>query len=56
MGPPLGGAVTQYSSWRVLFWINLPICLIAGVLVVGFMKMKAPVTTFQEKMHAMDWM
>lgn len=32
-GPVLGGAVTQLFSWRWVFWINLPIGLLAVVLI-----------------------
>ncbi len=32
LGPPLGGALTQSIGWRSIFWINLPIGLIAVVL------------------------
>jgi MFS family permease len=30
VGPPLGGALTEYASWRLIFYINVPI----GVLVL----------------------
>lgn len=33
LGPPLGGFIVTYMHWRAIFWINLPIALLALVLV-----------------------
>jgi MFS family permease len=36
VGPPLGGFIVTYYSWRWIFFINLPICVIGIVLVTLF--------------------
>lgn len=33
LGPPLGGFIVTYMHWRAIFWINLPIAVLALVLV-----------------------
>ncbi|KAL2210825.1 putative MFS multidrug transporter [Sarocladium strictum] len=32
LGPVLGGILTHYATWRWVFWINGPICVISGPL------------------------
>jgi MFS transporter, DHA2 family, multidrug resistance protein len=36
LGPTLGGLITENSSWRWIFYINLPICAIALILAFIF--------------------
>jgi EmrB/QacA subfamily drug resistance transporter len=38
IGPPLGGFITTYSSWRWIFYLNLPLGLIALVLAWRFVR------------------
>ncbi len=30
VGPALGGVFAQLEAWRWIFWVNIPLCLIAG--------------------------
>jgi len=34
VGPPLGGALVQFASWRLIFYINVPFALLAAALVL----------------------
>lgn len=38
LGPPLGGAIVTYLSWRWIFYINVPIGLAGIVLAVRYIK------------------
>ena len=33
MGPPLGGFIVTYASWRWIFFINIPIGVLGIVLI-----------------------
>ncbi len=42
IGPPLGGLIATYASWRWIFFLNLPIGLIGLALVLHFIPPHAP--------------
>jgi EmrB/QacA subfamily drug resistance transporter len=39
-GPTIGGIITQYLSWRWIFYVNVPICLL--VLLLGYIVYREP--------------
>jgi EmrB/QacA subfamily drug resistance transporter len=39
-GPTIGGIITQYLSWRWIFYVNVPICL--AVLIAGYIVYREP--------------
>jgi len=45
IGPTLGGYITQYFSWRVAFFINIPI----GIILVIFGSLLLPDSSLREK-------
>jgi MFS transporter, DHA2 family, multidrug resistance protein len=36
LGPTLGGYLTEYANWRWVFFINLPVGILATTLILGF--------------------
>ena len=37
IGPPIGGFITTYASWRWIFFLNVPLGVLGLVLVLMFM-------------------
>ncbi len=33
VGPTLGGVLSEYVSWRWIFWVNIPICVAAALMI-----------------------
>lgn len=36
LGPTLGGYITEYSNWRWIFYVNLPICILAVWMTIRY--------------------
>jgi EmrB/QacA subfamily drug resistance transporter len=42
LGPLVGGAILTHLSWRFMFWVNVPFCLIGLILAARYMASDAP--------------
>jgi EmrB/QacA subfamily drug resistance transporter len=51
IGPPLGGFITTYASWHWIFFLNLPLGIIALVLALLWIE---NIRTHEE--HPFDWL
>jgi len=51
IGPPLGGFITTYASWHWIFFLNLPVGVVALVLALLWIENFRP-----DEVHPFDWM
>lgn len=51
IGPPLGGFITTYASWHWIFFLNLPLGILALVLARLWIE-----NIRSEEKHSFDWM
>ncbi|KAJ2557448.1 hypothetical protein EV175_001340 [Coemansia sp. RSA 1933] len=55
-GTVLGGSLVQLSTWRVVFWINIPISIIAVVVTLKYIPLPTPsATSKREKLDRIDF-
>ncbi|KAI9566089.1 major facilitator superfamily domain-containing protein [Boletus coccyginus] len=55
IGPVVGGSLAAQGQWRWLFYLNLPISLVACVSVMLLLDLPIPPGSYREKIMRMDW-
>jgi DHA2 family multidrug resistance protein len=53
LGPPLGGFIVDHYSWPYIFYINIPIGVIATILTLQFVR--SPVYAAKKSAKEVDW-
>ncbi|KAJ1662562.1 hypothetical protein IW140_005297 [Coemansia sp. RSA 1813] len=54
VGPVMGGAIVENASWRIIFWINLPVSVPPLVMLFLSLNVPKPAGTAKEKFRRMD--
>lgn len=54
LGPPLGGYIVDHWSWPYIFYINIPIGVVATLLTLQFVR--SPKYGARKKMSEVDWL
>lgn len=50
IGPSMGAFLIQYVSWRVVFWVNIPIGILSIIMLALFLK-----ESVARRRHSVDW-
>jgi MFS transporter, DHA2 family, multidrug resistance protein len=54
LGPPLGGYIVDHFSWPFIFYINIPVGIIATMLTLQFVR--SPKYEEKRPVHEVDWL
>ncbi|KAH8645706.1 major facilitator superfamily transporter [Xylariales sp. PMI_506] len=55
VGPIIGGAITQHTTWRWIFYLMFPICAYGLIVVPILLTIRPRTESFQEKLLRVDW-
>jgi EmrB/QacA subfamily drug resistance transporter len=50
LGPGIGGFLTEHVSWRLVFYVNLPLCILSILLTASFLH-----EHIQHRRHSIDY-
>lgn len=55
IAPIIGSLLVKHTTWRWLFYINLPFCAIGLAVIPFVLRYQRPETTINDKISSIDW-
>ncbi|KAJ2648000.1 hypothetical protein IW137_001306 [Coemansia sp. RSA 1287] len=56
VGPVMGGAIVENANWRIIFWINLPVCIPTLIVLFFALNIPRPQGSTKEKLRRIDFL
>ncbi|TVY35697.1 Efflux pump [Lachnellula occidentalis] len=56
IGVPIGGAIGEYSSWRWVFWINIPVCVFGTAGLIYALHLHQEISSLSSKLARIDFL
>lgn len=56
IGIPIGGAIGARTSWRWIFYINIPVCVLCIIGLLYSMRLQQDTSSFVKKLGLVDWL